>query len=228
MQNDDTPGPAPVDPTNVGSGCDRPHIPATDFDPIAVGNKIAEHLTEADKAVAANREHSMAAGALLLDVAQNHPKHLDAICDRIRLGLSRRKELMMIAGGRKTLAQSRADNAKRQARHKANKRAKRLPPPRPERPLPDPVTAKSGNDLDPEASADAMKMAHAAAEAQTEPDPEPKPTSTPGKSFVALAQFKVAVDLWLKQMSADDTAKAIAYAKTIGDRHIAKIREIAA
>ena len=70
MQNDDTPGPEPVDPTiprNVG-GRDIPHIPATEFDPIAVGDEIAGHIAEADKAIAANREHSLAAGALLLDV----------------------------------------------------------------------------------------------------------------------------------------------------------------
>jgi hypothetical protein len=51
-----------------------------DFDPIAVADKIAGHLAEADKADAANREHSRAAGALLLDVQVNHPKHMDAIC----------------------------------------------------------------------------------------------------------------------------------------------------
>jgi hypothetical protein len=235
MQNDDTPGPAPVDPTNVGGGRDRP---ASEFDPIAVADKIAEHLAEADKAVAAHREHSMAAGALLLDVQENHPKHMEAICNRIRLGRSRRAELLMIAGGRKTLQESKAQNRARVQRHRTKKKAAAVPPPRPsesplQRPVMDdpPQPANRGNDVDPDASADAMKMAHAAAETQIEPD-TPKPTPKPGKSFktsnVALAQFKVAVDHWLKQMSEDDTTEALAYAKTVGDRHIAKIREIAA
>jgi hypothetical protein len=164
---------------------------------------------------------------------------MDAICDRIGLKRSGRAELLMIARGRKTLEQSKAQNKSRVKRHREKKKAAALPPQRPsENPLHRPVMddpsqpENRGNHVDPDASADAVKMAHAAAEAQTEPDPEPKPTSKPGKSFknseVALAQFKVAVDHWLKQMSADDTTEAIAYAKTIGDRHITKIREIGA
>src|SRR5580704_16337760 len=99
------------------------------YDPIAVGDKIADHLKKADEAVEANREHCMAAGGLLLDVQENHPKHMETICKRIGLGLSRRKELLMIAGGRKTLDQSRAENAERQRRFKDKKKRSRVPPP---------------------------------------------------------------------------------------------------
>jgi hypothetical protein len=211
----------------------------TIFDPIAVGDKIAGHLAEADKAFAANREHSKAAGVLLLDVQENHSKHMDAICRRIGLKRSSRAELLMIAGGRKTLAQSKAENTSRVKRHRAKKKAAALPPPPPsENPLHRPVmddpsqSANRGNDVDPDASADATKVAQVAAEAQTEPDSEPKPTSKPAKSWknseVALAEFKYAVDHWIKQLSLVDTAKAIAYANAVGEQHRAKILEMAA
>jgi hypothetical protein len=111
------------------------------FNAIAVGDEIAGHLKKADEAVASHREHCIAAGGLLLDVQTNHPEHTEAICERIGLGLSRRKELLMIAGGRKTLDQSRADNKARQDRH----RAKKSPPP--PKPLQPPVTAASEDAL---------------------------------------------------------------------------------
>jgi hypothetical protein len=90
-----------------------------EFNPVAVGDKIAEHLAEAEKAIGICHERSKAAGVLLLDVAQNHPKHMEPIRIRLGLGDSRRKELLMIAGGRRTLEESRAEPAKRQARFKA-------------------------------------------------------------------------------------------------------------
>lgn len=110
-----------VDPIVAGDKAEE------EFDPIAVGDKIAEHVAAADQARDRMDEHEKAAGALLLNVAKNHPEHLEAICDRIKLGLSRRKELLMIARGRKTVEQSRADNTARQHRHRARKRALRLP-----------------------------------------------------------------------------------------------------
>jgi hypothetical protein len=211
----------------------------TNFDPIAVGDEIAGHLVEADKAAAANHEHSTAAGTLLLDVRENHPEHLDAICDRIGLGRSRRAELMMIAGGRKTVEQSRAQNKARVEKHRAKKKAATFPPPRPsENPLHPPVMdvpskpAKQSHDVAPEASADATNVAEVAADAQTGADSEAKPVSKPARSWknsaAALAEFKVAVKHWIRQMSPDDTAEAIAYAKAVGEQHSAKMLETAA
>jgi hypothetical protein len=92
------------------------------FDPIAVGDKIAEHIVAADQAKGAIVEHSKAAGALLIEVQDKHPKHLKAICDRIGLGRSRVYELMQIAGGRKTAEQVKAATAKRVQRHRARKK----------------------------------------------------------------------------------------------------------
>jgi hypothetical protein len=174
------------------------------FDPIAVGKEIAAHLAEADKAVAAHREYSMKAGALLLDVAQNHPEHLDAICKRISLGLSRRKELLMIAGGRKTVEQSRADNKRRQDRFRAKHKPKSSPAVDAPEPLHEAVTATA---------------APAATPQQSQPAPTPTPTPTPTNkvnpkgrsSSEALAEFKFAARQYLPDMIADDQSKALDY-----------------
>jgi hypothetical protein len=37
---------------------------------------------------------------ILWNVKQHHPEHLDAICERAEIGLSRRKELLQIGSGR--------------------------------------------------------------------------------------------------------------------------------
>jgi hypothetical protein len=191
----------------IGMATDKPK-----FDPIAVGDKIAAHIAKADEAVSANREHSMAAGALLLDVAQNYPKHLEAICERIGLGLSRRKELLMIAGGRKTLEKSRADNKARQDRHRAKKRA--LPPPEPKplqppatasldpepKPLQPPVTAN----LDPE-----PKPLHPPVTANLDPDGKASKAKAKRSSDRALAEFRFAAGQYLPDMTADDRRKAL-------------------
>jgi hypothetical protein len=97
----------------------------------------------------------------------------------------------------------------------------------------DPSTpANPSNDAAPEASADATNVAEIAADAQTGPDSEPKPVSKPTRSWknsaAALAQFKYAVNHWIKQMNPDDTAEAIAYAKAVGEQHRSKMLEMAA
>jgi len=97
------------------------------FDPIAVGDKIAGYLAEADKAKGAVIEHSKVAGALLVEVAEKHPKYLESICSRIHLGRSRLNELMQIAGGRKTAEEIKANTQKRVAKCRA--KAKALPNP---------------------------------------------------------------------------------------------------
>jgi hypothetical protein len=159
---------------------------------------------------------------------------MDAICDRIGLKRSRRAELLMIASGRKTVEQSRAQNKSRVKKHRKKKKAAALPPQRPsENPLHRPVMddpsqpENRSQDAEPEASADATKVAEVAADAQTGPDSEPKPVSKPTKSWKnsaeALAQFKYAINHWIKQMNPDDTAEAIAYAKAVGEQHRAKV-----
>jgi hypothetical protein len=175
----------------------------------------------------------------LLAVQLNHPEHLKAICKRIGLKRSRQAELLMIARGRKTVEQSKAQNKARVNRHRAKKKAAALQPPRPsEIPLHPPVMddpsppANRTNDVGAEASADAMKVAEVAADAQTGPDSEPKLTPKPTRSWknsaAALAEFKYAVNQWIKQMSPDHAAEAIAYAKAVGELHCAKILEMAA
>jgi outer membrane biosynthesis protein TonB len=178
-----------------------------EFDPIAVGNEIKSHLDQADKAVAANREHSVAAGALLLDVQENHPGDMDAICERIGLGLSRRKELIMIAGGRKTLEQSRAENAERQRRHKNKKKKqkqaeqKQDPTPKQE-PGPEPTA-------EPTAAPEPTEPLPGSVTADEFEEPRAANDPTPSVSKRALAEFTVACRTWLPRMDDGDRAAAI-------------------
>jgi hypothetical protein len=172
-----------------------------EFDPIAVGNEIKSHLDQADKAVEANRKHSVAAGALLLEVQQNHPGDMDAICKRIGLGASRRKKLLMIAGGRKTLEQSRAENAERQRRHK-NKKKKQKQAEQKQDPIQEPG---------PEPVAKPTEPLPGSVTANEEPQPEAANDQpvTPSASKRALAEFTVACRTWLPRMDDSDRAAAI-------------------
>ncbi len=185
----------------------------TEFDPIAVGDQIAVHLAKADSAKATQLEHSTAAGVLLLYVQKNHPKHLDDICQRIRLGHSRRGELLMIASGKRTPEETKAKTKARVDKHREKKKAKALPKPEPD-PLQPLVTDSSGNNFDPDASADAMKAAHAAAEAQPDPLDLPpglrRPASQPHDITKTepiptgndpIMQFRAAVEVLVKLSS---------------------------
>jgi hypothetical protein len=101
------------------------------FDPIAIGDEIAALETEAQSELAeakgefASRSEKIA--AIIWEVQQHHPEHLDAICQRAKIGVTRRKELLQIGSGRKTIKQSRQETAARQKKFKAKKLAKRLP-----------------------------------------------------------------------------------------------------
>jgi hypothetical protein len=100
----------------------------TNFDPIAVGDEIAALETEAqDKLAEAKDEfksRSEKIAAILWDVKQHHPEHLDAICERAKIGRSRRYELLRIGSGRETAKQSRKESAKRQTKSRATKKAR--------------------------------------------------------------------------------------------------------
>jgi hypothetical protein len=99
----------------------------SNFDPIAIGDEVAALEREAQSKLAdakgefASRSEKIA--AILWNVKQHHPEHLDAICERAEIGLSRRKELLQIGSGRKTIKQSRQATAARQAKFKAKKKA---------------------------------------------------------------------------------------------------------
>ena len=84
---------------------------------------------------------------------QHHPEHLDAICERANIGLSRRKELLQVGSGRKTIKQCRQATAARQAKFKAKKKAKAAEPPKSEAVTKAPVTASEAGKptLDPRA-----------------------------------------------------------------------------
>jgi hypothetical protein len=127
------------------------------FDPIAIGDEVAALEREAQSKLAdakgefASRSEKIA--AILWNVKQHHPEHLDAICERAEIGLSRRKELLQIGSGRKTIKQSRQATAARQAKFKAKKKANAVEPPKSEAVTKAAVTAsKAGKPtLDPRA-----------------------------------------------------------------------------
>jgi hypothetical protein len=127
------------------------------FDPVAIGDEVAALEREAQskltnaKGEFASRSEKIA--SILWKVKQHHPEHLNAICKRAEIGLSRRKELLQIGSGRKTIKQSRQATAARQAKFKAKKKVNAAEPSTSEAVTKAPVTAsKAGKPtLDPEA-----------------------------------------------------------------------------
>jgi len=75
-------------------------IDLTNFDPIKIGDELAELESEAqDKLAEAKGEfasRSEKIAAILWEVKEHHPEHLKAICERAKIGRSRRKELLKI------------------------------------------------------------------------------------------------------------------------------------
>jgi hypothetical protein len=101
-------------------------IDLTNFDPIKIGDELAELESEAqDKLAEAKGEfasRSEKIAAILWEVKEHHPEHLKAICERAKIGRSRRKELLQIGRGSKTIEQSRRESAERQTRSGRTKR----------------------------------------------------------------------------------------------------------
>jgi hypothetical protein len=194
------------------------------FDPNAIADEVAALETEAQSKLAdakgefASRSEQIA--AILWNVKQHHPEHLDAICERAKIGLSRRKELLQIGSGRKTIKQSRQANAARQARFKAKKKANAAEPPTSEAVTKASVTAsKAGSN--PHPARNAADMAHAADEAKDEsaskPKSAPKTMSEP-ESATALAEFKVACDHWLPLLNERDQDKASTHVNSMFEK----------
>jgi hypothetical protein len=107
------------------------------FDPVAVGDQIAAYEAEASKARDTLLDCTKKSGALLLDVQQNHPEHLEAICAHVGLSRSRRCELLSIAGGRRSEEENRRISNERQKWKREKDKAaksKSLPPPKSEPP----------------------------------------------------------------------------------------------
>ena len=93
------------------------------FDPIKVADEIAALETEAQAAKGVFDDRSARIAAILWDIKQHHPEHLKAVCERAGIGRSRRKQLLQIGSGSKTLEKSRAENKTRVQRHRAKARA---------------------------------------------------------------------------------------------------------
>jgi hypothetical protein len=107
----------PLKEASKVSGLCQDSLP--NFDPIAIGDEVAALEREAQSKLAdakgefASRSEKIA--SILWKVKQHHPEHLDAICERAEIGLSRRKELLQIGSGRK-IKQSRQATAALQAK----------------------------------------------------------------------------------------------------------------
>ena len=190
----------------------------------SAGKEIVAHITAGDKAKDKAVEHYKAAGLLLLDVSNKHPKDFTAFLTRscAGLGRSRAYELMQMAGGRKTVEQIRADTKKRVDRHRAKNKQRPLQETVTDQPeVADAPTIVPNPEPTAEASAEQRKAQHAAQDpaaieapaiASELPTDAPKATPKPKKSKRALAEFKVAVDLWFAMMDPADKAEAATYA----------------
>jgi hypothetical protein len=180
------------------------------FDPIKVADEIAALETEAQAAKGVFDDRSARIAAILWDIKQHHPEHLKAVCERAGIGRSRRKQLLQIGSGSKTLEKSRAENKTRVQRHRAKARAITVMA------TPAEAGAKSqpetGNN-DPAKSGTETASAHAANESEAAPATKPKPT--PSKSSKALAQFKVACDHWLPLLNERDQDQASTHANSM-------------
>jgi hypothetical protein len=85
-----------------GAPMTAPKINAAKGAPFNVDAAVAEirgHLQAGEKAALSHNEK---AGKRFIDIAENHPEHMAEVCKKLGLSDSRRKELMQIAGGRKT------------------------------------------------------------------------------------------------------------------------------
>jgi ATPase subunit of ABC transporter with duplicated ATPase domains len=151
---------------------------------------------------------SEAVAAILWDVAQYHPEHLDAVCECAKIGESRRYELLQIGGGRKTIAQSRQDTAARQQKFKAKKKkAKQLAAAE---------AAKADSVTTPKVTEKATaKRSKAGMDKPDKPKKaataRPEKAPAPSKSEKALVEFKVACDRWLPHLTECDKLRAVNY-----------------
>jgi hypothetical protein len=155
----------------------------SNFDPIAIGDEIAALEMEAQSKLADAKgeftSRSEKIAAILWEVKVHHPEHLKTICERAKIGRSRRKELLQIGRGSKTIEQTRKESAKRQIRSRANRKARAVT-----------VTAP------------------ASPHAETDAGPGAKPKPAPSNSMEALAEFKLACDFWLPQLNECDQDEA--------------------
>jgi len=146
---------------------------------------------------------SKAVGLLLLKAKELHPKvkDFDAFLKRVDgLQRSRAYDLMRLAGGRTTDEELKKNARERKQKSRAISKQKSLPGPAPK----DSVTVTETA----EASAERMKAQPAAAE-------------TAIATETALANFRVACDIYLPKMNAAHRDEAIEYAvKKIGRRYV--------
>ena len=185
-------------------GADQSGPPAADsmtllrnFDPIRIGDEVAALESEAQAAKGVFDDRSAKIATILWNIKQHHPEHLKAVCERAGIGRSRRKQLLQIGSGSKTLEKSRAENKTRVQRHRARARAITVMAP-----LPDVSAAKAEHAANEGNGACAVRA-------------NAKPKSN---KSLAKSEFAYACDHWLPLMSRHDQVEALRYAKDVVDR----------
>jgi hypothetical protein len=96
-----------------------PDVLLPNFDPDRVAAEVAALESEAQAGKGVFNDRSAKIAAILWSIKQDHPEHLKSICERAGIGRSRRKQLLQIGSGVKTLEKSRAENRTRVQRHRA-------------------------------------------------------------------------------------------------------------
>jgi hypothetical protein len=216
------------------------------FDPIAIGNQIAELEADVQNEFAAARQaaknerstarktadseyvaakkaaetkyrsRSKEVAELLWSVKQNCPDILNAVCKRAGIGRSRKFELLRIGSGDKTVEQSRKETAVRQRTFKAKKKAESVTT-TPKVTDSAKEPPKAGNGTDPDESAAKMKAAHAANESKAAP-PKKKTNKKATSKPDAKSEFAYACNHWLPLMSKRDQVEALKYANDVIER----------
>jgi hypothetical protein len=182
------------------------HNKESPFDVDAAVAEIRGHLQAAEKAEKERAQHAQKAQNCLVEIAQKHPEHLEAVCKKLGIGDSRRKELMQIARREKTVEEVRTNTRNRVQKHRGKRKATTSKSTataavaaKPDPAVTSAVTAPAGNKVDPGAT----KAAQA-------------PKAEPSK--LALGNFEYACNTWLPQLSADDRAAALKHVQAVFER----------
>jgi hypothetical protein len=176
-----------------------------------IGKIVAEITaleSEAQTAKGVYDDRSTKIAAILWEVKQHHPEHLDEVCERTGIGRSRKFELLQIGSGRKSVKQSRQESAKRQTKSRVAKKGREGGA---RSRIRDVTDSKPSPDTDPDEGAARMKAAYAANEGAAK-------KRTSGIANTPKAEFQFACDHWIPRMSRHDQIEALRYVQDIVER----------
>jgi hypothetical protein len=196
--------------------------------------RIVDAIKEVDSATATRNEKAVAAGKLLVEARKRHPTK-KAFVKFLQLAggvqIRRAQELIAFALGRKDFEQHRIENAAAQQRRRDKLKAEKIEREKAKAALPKPEPkpksegkGKGDPEVKPAEPKPALRNAPIEEDAATSAERrKAEYAQTPEKkSEKALAEFRVACDIYLPQMSvAAHRDEAIEYAaKKIGHRYV--------